>query len=357
LSIVYGSTIVQPGDTVDVPCVTVHDTIMRYQAAPLLFFKKDATDLLEEDGGMAAGQGNTIASLRTWLADHPKVRLTITGSAAADEDASLAKKRIMHVADKLAVVAQRVTIVPKVQTDRPKHEQLLEEQRFVRVDIDGNDDVVDVDMVRGERTMAPVSVNAVMTLVCEAGPCRIDMNAEVDGRQMPLQGTGEFRTMVIMPQMVRGDVVNIAAQALVTDSTGRNVRAGTTANIRPTVKTEQHDTMFILRHQRASSKSSFLLGYSGFDEGSFYAIDQEAVAAVKAAWKRGKKITLYPGADDLGEPAHNVQLQRSRAASALRLLGLSEKDVQIVIEPSSAASNVTPMGRIANRSVRATISE
>lgn len=357
ISIVVGSTIVAAGDTLDVPCIEMQDTVFRYQAAPLLFFKKDATDLLDDLSVGTTDQRRTIAALRSWLAAHRSVRLTITGSSSSDEDAALAKKRILHVADLLEVQAQRVSIVARPSTIVPAHPQLLEEQRFVRIDLDGGDDVVDVDTLHSHRSYRPVSVNVVTTLVCEAGPCTIDTHAEVNGRTSPLQGDGEFKTLVLMPQQLQRETVEIAASSMVTDTDRRSQRAGTTALLRPTAVSTVRDTLFVLRHLSATSKNSVMIGYFGFDEGSFYAIDQEAVLAVKAARKKGKTITLYPGADDLGDPDHNAQLQRSRALAALRLLGLSERDVTIVIEPSTAASNATPMGRIANRSVRAVIGD
>lgn len=352
-----GSSIIQPGDTLDVPCIDVQDTVFRYQAAPLLFFKKDATDLLDEQQHAATDQRRTLAALRTWLASHRSVKLTITGSSSADEDAAMAKKRIFHVADVLEVQAQRVSIVARPSTEVPVHPQLLEEQRFVRIDLDGGDDVVDVDTLHTHRMYRPVSANIVTTLVCEAGPCTINTHAEVNGRTAPLQGAGEFKTLVLMPQQLERELVEIAASSIVTDADGKSQRAGTTGIIRPTVNSIKHDTLFVLRHLASTSKNNVMIGYFGFNEGSFYAIDQDAVAAVKEARRKGKKITLYPGADDMGEPEHNVQLQRSRGQAALRLLGLTERDVEMKIEPSTSASNATPMGRMANRSVRAVIND
>ena len=69
----------------------------------------------------------------------------------------------------------------------------------------------------------------------------------------------------------------------------------------------------------------------------------------------GKKVTLIPSADNLGTELYNEQLLQRRARAAIELLGVRDQDVSVSAVVTTAASNETPMGRTANRSVRAII--
>jgi outer membrane protein OmpA-like peptidoglycan-associated protein len=100
---------------------------------------------------------------------------------------------------------------------------------------------------------------------------------------------------------------------------------------------------------------ALVLGHFAFDASVFTTTNAEAIRRVRDAIASGRKVSLVPGADSLGTAEYNDALMLRRAKAAIALLGVRESDVTIDVVRSTPASNATPMGRIANRSVRAII--
>jgi len=77
------------------------------------------------------------------------------------------------------------------------------------------------------------------------------------------------------------------------------------------------------------------------------------MAQVRACIAQGGSVELFPGTDDMGTPEYNKALQQKRGEHALRKINADRSRIRITYQSSTSESNATPLGRIANRSVRA----
>ncbi len=343
-------------DTLHLPVVKEHTAATVYHAAPVVFFEANSTRPLATTSPAGSMQQDVVASVRAYMEAHPDVRLTVIGSTAADEDASLAKGRITWAVDQLGLDPGRLSVQPVVNQPA-RYPELADEQRMVRFAFNGAGKVLDVERNATTRTATDAEIRVAQMLVCEAGPCTSQWNASVQGTDVALAGGGEFRSMTIpaarLESAREGILLNVSAH--VQDTTGRNVASQVQAIIMPDVVARTTTRSVLSSDDDASAGDIHTLGYFDFDGTAFTSVNDDAIAMVREALRNGKRIRLYPGTDNLGTEQYNQQLQRARARAATQLVGAKERDADIHLTTTDPSVTSTPMGRMARRSVRVSI--
>ncbi len=341
-------------DTITMPLIGEQVTVTTYEAAPVIFFEKNSTQPIRGTSTVGAFQQNILDAVRAYVEARPGVHLTIVGTSAADEEPQLARERISFVARTLQIDPNRVTVRME-QAPEARYPDLADEQRTVAFLIDGKAVVIPVIRRDTVRTLPDAIITLTHVLTCEAGPCTTSVTASYGETILRVNGDGPVHTLTIPgTDLARyGMSVPFVARAFVTDTTGRTVTSQRSYVVRPTLK--QRDERQAMVSPENISGDALVLGHFGFDTSEFTTTNDAAVRRVREAIAAGRTVTLVPGADSLGTAEYNDALMLRRAKAAIALLGVRESDVRIEVVRSTTESNATPMGRIANRSVRAII--
>lgn len=243
----------------------------------------------------------------------------------------------------------------------PKHTVLVDEQRFVRFEIDGVARVIEVDSVLAiSQTGSDVDVSIVQVLVCEAGPCSQQITAIVNGSNINLDGNDVFRSFSIPASslMDTTTALNIVVAASATDRDGQTAQSSENVFVRASVRrvTDSVITLTGAIDEVTQPSDLIVLGYFGFDGDTFTSTSDDGVRQVREAIGAGRSVTLIPQTDDLGTAEHNSLLRRKRGQAAVALLGArSASSVKVDTRSTSAEVGDSPMRRMARRSVLARI--
>ena len=341
-------------DTIDVASVNEVVAIVSYEAAPVVFFAKNSTLPLSSTTQLGMYQQSVLKALRQYAIEHPEARITVIGSSSADEEPSLAKERLSWTINELGIDASRLTMRTEQQGDVP-YPELAAEHRSVSFLVNNKSIVILIVQRDTTRTSIDVVIPVSHIITCEAGPCDSELRVRFVGMDIKVQGIGPVYS-VVLPQsglLNVGRTETLEVQGLVTDTTGRLATSATTVMIAPQVRSRSEVRTTVGAEQIGGDP--LVLGHFSFDASTFLTTNPDAIAAVRDAIAAGKKVTLIPSADNLGTELYNEQLLQRRARAAIELLGVRDQDVSVSAVVTTAASNETPMGRTANRSVRAII--
>lgn len=342
------------GDTIEVAAINEVVATVSYEAAPVLFFEKNSTMPVASSSQLGMYQQNILKALRTYMQEHPNDRITIIGSSASDEVASLARERVSWTIRELGVGDAKLTVRTERQTEA-KYPELLDEQRSVSFLINDRAMVIPVVQRDTTRSASDIILPVAHLVTCEAGPCTTELRARFAGTDLSVQGSGPVYS-VVLPQrllLTEGQTEILEAQGTAKDTTGRIVSSNDVAVIAPRVKSRS-EVRTTVTPQRLEGEP-ILLGHFAFDGTTFITTNMEGVAEVRKALKDGKKVSLLASADNCGLAEYNAELVQRRARAAVELLGVREQEVFITTICTTAEANTTPMDRVSNRSVRAII--
>ena len=331
-------------------------------APPVIFFGHNSTEILPVPGGRP--QELILDAIAGQLRRDPAMHVTVVASAAADEDPNIIKQRVGMVLSRLGGTQQQYTI-RMAQAPAAKYQQLNDEFRSVRFEVNGRSSVIPSSVVTTERTASDLPIHVLPTTVCDGGPCSVTINGSVTGDN----GATTLRIGEVMAArdvsllQLSGNVLpafttlTLAYTVAVQTPQGRR---DTTVRIerviRPTIA--RADTVVTVVDRAGNAVSDgFTLGFFGYDAATFTAVDSSVVAAVRRAKAEGKRVTVVPETDELGSAEYNQQLRRQRAAAALQLLGLPPADVTLQVDQQPSSPATTPMERVARRRVSIRITD
>ncbi|RPI68209.1 MAG: hypothetical protein EHM43_05550 [Ignavibacteriae bacterium] len=335
--------------------VTVDDTI--YQAAPTIYFARNSTNLVDGSSVTAQMQQRVLASVQQQLATRNGARITIEGMTSRDEEARLARERVSWVLRSLNTDPNLTTVVTSVG-DSVTHPELADEQRRVRILIDGEAQVLEVHGTSSVKRFTPIELTAVHSVTCEAGPCTESIEASANVRKLdPVSGRA-LPTFVLNEADMSGSPLRsvVRVDASLTDSLGQTARSSATKVV---VALERVGVVKVVRaaHGGVAPMNELTLGFCDFDKATMSAIDRSVIERVREATARGARITIIPSTDGFGSSEYNDKLQRRRAAEAMDVLGVLPSQVDVELTPVPKAVATTPMERIEQRSVRVRITD
>jgi len=317
----------------------------------------EPTQLAHRQLVTAQMQQRVLASVQQQLATRNGARITIEGMTSRDEEARLARERVSWVLRSLNTDPNLTTVVTSVG-DSVTHPELADEQRRVRILIDGEAQVLEVHGTSSVKRFTPIELTAVHSVTCEAGPCTESIEASANVRKLdPVSGRA-LPTFVLNEADMSGSPLRsvVRVDASLTDSLGQTARSSATKVV---VALERVGVVKVVRaaHGGVAPMNELTLGFCDFDKATMSAIDRSVIERVREATARGARITIIPSTDGFGSSEYNDKLQRRRAAEAMDVLGVLPSQVDVELTPVPKAVATTPMERIEQRSVRVRITD
>jgi outer membrane protein OmpA-like peptidoglycan-associated protein len=326
-------------------------------AAPLLFFAKNSTEVLGGAQPAQRLQQNVASAITAYMRQQPDAKLTIIGSASYDEEPAVARERTAHVVRLLGISPERLEmrVVKQAAAEYP---ELAEEHRSVQFLVNGVPQIFRVD-----RTLD--SVETVQTLRIPVGhlvtcdtSCTSALTATIDGRLLRVDGSGPTYAVEIdstaIRSMQQGQLVTIRGTVAFESTTAASEQQISYA-VQPTTSVV---AVPVGQSRDAGTSAPATLCYFDFNASTITSFNEQVFAALQQAVADGKRAELVATTDHLGTDASNAALAERRANAAvekLLSLGIPKDRVTVGTYQTKANENGTPMERIANRSVKITI--
>lgn len=338
-----------PLDTLVLPMIRRRITRTRFEAPAVMFFEKNTTIPLQGVSERDAIQQRTLEAIRELLMRDPKARVTIVGSSAVDEPTSLARERFSWAVRTLGVDVTRIAM----KTDNPLQPEdsvLMDEQRCVTFLVDDRLPILTVTDTIVESQKIPSRVVFAHVLTCDT-LCESSIHATVNGKPLAIEGAGPTFFIDVDSTIITDQAAELSVRSRASVDTVVSSDVVT----RVLVAGKEETTTLERELVADSSGEIFTLSYFDFNSSIPRATSPQDLAKVRSALQRGQSITLLASTDNIGTEESNRMLAQRRAQSVLRLLGGSPDRVSIEVVVTDGSSNITPMGRVANRSVRAVV--
>ncbi|MFM8569431.1 MAG: hypothetical protein ACKOB6_07505, partial [Candidatus Kapaibacterium sp.] len=331
---------------VPVPLV-VEET--REALVPLIHYAKNGTGLRARDTLM-------VQETARLMNLQPSLRVTLTVSQAAGEDASMARTR----GDSLKRLLQEYGIDDwkiRVQTEQSppqRYAELDEEARRVSIALSNRQVpvLVTVDTVRPD--IAPVECeirwNAGADTVLASAVLRV-----YDGRREQADsvrgGPGRSNVQIPTDGLFQGRPYLLRSTLSVRDVEGRGAERSTIlCKWNPRIRIRETRVRNIITGTDGiSDTDAMVLGFFDFDEDEFASVDRNVVESARRHQASGGRVRIIAMTDALGDAGENAKLAKRRGQAALAVLGL--KDADIEVRTGGLHNNRTPEGRSRNRSV------
>ncbi|MFM8770901.1 MAG: hypothetical protein ACKOE4_02600 [Candidatus Kapaibacterium sp.] len=323
----------------------------------VLFFERNSTTPLAGRNDAERLQQKTIDAIRERMNSDPSLRLTIIGSAAADEDPVLARERFAWAVRSLGIDVSRISMKNETPP-APEEPELLEEQRNVTFLINGRAEVLTATEVITEQTRETGYVPFAHVVTCDT-TCEQRISATLDGNPVQIVGTGPALKAVIEPSMLDNVPKLLAITSTVSvgkeddsafvqtsDHLGKAIFAGV-----------RDSTITVNKVAFADTQEGDVLSlcYFDFNSSAPRSFSDRDVEVVRTAIRAGVAVSLVASTDNLGTEESNRNLAKKRAAAVAELLGVDAQKISVVTKVTTNADNATPMSRISNRSVRAVL--
>ncbi|MBU3678045.1 MAG: hypothetical protein FGM32_00370 [Candidatus Kapabacteria bacterium] len=338
-------------DTIVVPMVQKRIRKNVVDVPAVLFFEPNSTIPLAGRNDAERLQQRTIEAIRDRMDSDPSLRLTVIGSAAADEDPVMARERFAWAVRRLGIDVSRISM-KKETPPAPEEPQLLEEQRNVTFLINGRSEVLTATESITEQTNVTGYVPFAHVVTCDT-TCEQQISATVRGKPVQVAGTGPALKVVIEPSMLAdgAELLNIRSTVSVGDRQVSDVQERfVIAGVRDSTVTIGKVAFTDIQDGDVRT-----LCYFDFNSSVPRTVSDRDVDAVRAAILAGSAVSFVASTDNLGTEESNRNLAKKRAAAVAELLGVDAQKISIVTKITSGADNATPMSRISNRSVRAVL--
>ena len=338
-----------PADTLVLPMIRQRITRTSFEAPAVMFFEKNTTIPLQGLSERDAMQQRTLEAVREVLARDPKARLTIIGSSAADEPTSLARERFAWAVRSLGVDITRIAMKTENPV-QPEDSILMDEQRCVTFLVNDRAPILKAtdSIVETQKIASKVAFAHVLT--CDT-ICESTVGAMINGKPLAVQGTGPALYVVIEPT----ELLEPSAELVVRSRASVDTVVSTDVASRTLVAGSEETTIIQRALTTHSAGQIYTLSYFEFNSSTPRATSPQDLAEVQSALQRGQSVTLIASTDNIGTEESNRMLAQRRAQSVIKLLGVSPDRVSIEVVVTDNASNASPMGRVANRSVRAVV--
>ncbi len=356
-------SIIHDGETVNVT-YEIQKKRYAHDAAPIVFFKKNASDIspqipLAPTSSEENAQASVLLGLVTLLRENAEAKVELVGYAAPDESASIADARVGNVAQFLVdkgvdnIQVLKRTVKPD-GTVREIRDELLDEERSVRIIVNGKFQTIPVVYEESETKHSSISLYFEPRIIAEAIPFQAFGKVNFEMKKMFDLGDKNMTIQFTTNDILQGQPTRIVFDYALADATDRRTASGLQFKISPSVKTLIENNKFI---SSTSSNNDFVLGYFNFNASEFASVNFETIEYIKNAIKNGKKIQLSPKTDNFGTPEYNLSLAKSRVKSALQLLGLDESKCTINYDNIQQNYDPSAIARILHRTVTVKVLE
>lgn len=303
---------------------------------------------------------NYIEILTEKLQRESTTKLNIV-SVSHDDNQDIVNKRAELIKDKLisaGISKNRITTeIVKSQTNNFRYAQLLDESRKVIIEFDGKEKLIEHHIETKHLIHNTNKVVFFQPLIkSESEITKFESFTSIDGANPTKLNLGENELLLNSSMFVGqdGNFKKLKAYASVTNEDELTAKDSLLLILK---HTESVNNIYINSAENLSKFSYFMLAYSGFDRSDFYAVDNTALKYIKSKLSEGRKITIYPLTDDLGTPDYNAALAKRRGDSAVKLLGLSSAQYEIVLDSPVKFDTDNAYGRILSRSVIVRVNE
>lgn len=321
-------------------------------AAPVMFFAKNSTDVVGTTKTQSQLQQDVSLAITAYMRQHPEAKLTLVGSAAYDEDQAVARERVSYVTRLLGLPTEQLER-RLVKQPAPEYPELSEEHRSVQFLVNGAPQIFRVERTTDSiETVTPLRIPVGHLVSCDTS-CTSSLSASIAGRMLRVEGDAPTYTVVIdstaMQLMKQGEFAVIRGQVAFEAATAGSQEQVSYANIDPRV------TVRLLPAGQTNNNVTSTLCYFDFNGASITSFNERAFGVIKEAVAGGKRVEIIATTDHLGTDASNAVLAERRAATAIERLvslGIPKDRIITATYQSIATENTTPMERIANRSVK-----
>lgn len=333
------------------------DVVREYlDAAPLLFFAKNSTEVLGGAQPSLRLQQNVASAITAYMRQQPDAKLTIIGSASYDEEASVARERTAYVVRLLGISPERLEM-QVVQQAKAEYPELAEEHRSVQFLVNGIPQIFRVERTRDSvETVRTLRVPVGHLVTCDTS-CSSALTANIDGRLLRVEGSGPTYTVEVdsaaIRSMQQGAIITIRG-AVAFESTTATSEQQVRYAVQPTTSVVEVP----VGQSRDAGGAPATLCYFEFNSSTITSFNEQVFAALQQAVSTGKRAELVATTDHLGTDVSNSTLAERRASAAvdkLVALGIPKDRITVGTYQTKANENGTPMERIANRSVKITI--
>lgn len=323
----------------------------------VLFFEPNSTTPLAGRNDAERLQQKTIEAIRERMNGDPSLRLTVIGSAAADEDPVLARERFAWAVRSLGIDVSRISM-KKETPALPEEPALLEEQRNVTFLINGRSEVLTATEVITEQTRFTGYVPFAHVVTCDTA-CEQQVSAKLRGNPVKIIGTGPALKAVIEPSML-DDIPELLAitSAVSVGNREDSSFVETSDNLGQLIIAGVRDSVVTVNKVAFTDSQEgdvLTLCYFDFNSSAPRSVSDRDLEAVRSAFRAGVAVSLVASTDNLGTEESNRNLAKKRAATVAELLGVDAQKISVVTKVTTNADNATPMSRISNRSVRAVL--
>lgn len=335
------------------------DVVREYlDAAPILFFAKNSTDLLTGSQPAAQLQQDVLSAISSYMAQHPEAKLTVVGSCAVDEDQAVARERASYAMRLLRIGAEQLEM-RVIRQAAAEYPELAEEHRSVQFLVDGSAKIFRVERTRdSSERVGTLSIPVGHLVSCDT-TCSSGVTATIDGRVVRIEGDGAMYTMIVDSAAIR-----LMQQGKSVIVRGQVAFEGTAVSSEQEIVYTTFDPRVDVRSlpvgQAANGQSPRTLCYFEFNSSTITSFNEQAFATLQQALANGKRVELVATTDHLGTDVSNAELAARRAAAALEKLqsmGITKNKIAIGTYQSKASENASPMDRIANRAVKIVIQD
>ncbi len=356
-------SIINDGETVKVT-YEIQKKVYAHDAAPIVFFKKNTSDIspqipLASTSSEENAQASVLLGLVSLLRENVEAKVELVGYAAPDESASIADERVGNVAkflldngvDNIQILTR---IVKPEGTVREIRDELLDEERSVRIVINGKQQTIPVVFEQSETKHTSITLYFEPRIIAEAIPFQAFGKVNFEMKKMFDLADKDMTLQFTTNDILQGQPTRIVFDYALADATDRRTAAGLQFKISPTVTTLIENNKF---YSSNMSNSDYVLGYFNFNASEFASVNMETLEYIKNAIKNGKKIQLSPKTDNFGTPEYNVNLAKSRVKSAMQLLGIDESKCTINYDNIQQNYDPSAIARILHRTVTVRVIE
>lgn len=335
-----------------------------HDAAPIIFFKKNMADIppqipLSSASSEENAQAAVLLGLVSLLRENVDTKVELIGFSAPDEPSGIADERVENVAKFLfengvdnVQVAKR--ILKQEGTVREMREELLDEDRSVRILVNGKMRTIAVTFEQQQTTHTPITLFFEPKIIAESTPYQAFGKVNFEMKKMFDLNDKNMTLQFTTNDIMQGQPTRIVFDYALADANDRRTAAGLQFKISPTVNTVIENKKF---YSSGSENNDYILGYFNFNASEFSSINFETLQYIKAEIQKGKKIQLFPKTDNFGTPEYNLNLAKSRIKSTLQLLGIDES--KCIINYDNVQQNYDPsaIARILHRTVTVKVIE
>jgi outer membrane protein OmpA-like peptidoglycan-associated protein len=313
-----------------------------------MFFERNSTAPLTGNSERERLQQRVIDAVRSAMVTDPSLRLTIIGSAAADEPSVLARERYAWAIRNLGVDVSRISVKTE-NPPQPEELALLDEQRSVTFLINDRPALLFAGESTTFATRTPASISFAHILTCDT-TCQESVTATLNGKPLLVEGKGPTYRVTIDTSMIAedGGMLEIRSSVSAGETASRDARV---LVLMPSTAEKTIDVTTMDDRQGQDVRT---LSYFDFNSSAPKMVDQGSLEAVRTALRSGASVTLIASTDNIGTEESNRLLAQKRAQAVMNMLGRSER-VTIRIDVTADDANGSPMDRVFNRSVRAQI--